>query len=119
MCGFIGVVSARPGMVRSQLLAARDVMTHRGPDDAGEWWSEDGQVGLAHRRLSIIDLSPAGHQPMHLDARGLTIVFNGEIYNFRELRAELEQRGYSFRSASDTEVLLAAYDVWAWIVCRV
>jgi len=87
-------------------------MTHRGPDDAGEWWSADGRVGLAQRRLSIVDLSPGGHQPMRDDARGLTIVFNGEIYNFRELRAELEQRGYVFRSHSDTEVLLAAYDAW-------
>ena len=87
-------------------------MTHRGPDDGGEWWSGDGRVGLAHRRLSIVDLSPAGHQPMHNEARGLSIVFNGEIYNFRELRVELESRGYGFRSGSDTEVLLAAYDVW-------
>jgi asparagine synthase (glutamine-hydrolysing) len=69
-------------------------------------------VGLAHRRLSIIDLSPAGHQPMHDERLGLTIAFNGEIYNFLELRAELEQCGYSFRSRSDTEVLLAAYHAW-------
>jgi asparagine synthase (glutamine-hydrolysing) len=67
---------------------------------------------MAHRRLSIVDLSPAGHQPMHATARGLTIVFNGEIYNFKGLRAELTQRGYVFSSRSDTEVLLAAYDVW-------
>lgn len=87
-------------------------MTHRGPDDAGEWWSEDGRVGLAHRRLSIIDLSPAGHQPM-LDAAGdLTIVFNGEIYNFAELRERLAGIGASFRSHSDTEVVLEAYRYW-------
>ena len=87
-------------------------MTHRGPDDAGVWWSSDSRVGLAHRRLSILDLSPAGHQPMHLAKRGISIVFNGEIYNFRELRDELMGHGYLFRSHSDTEVLLAAYDIW-------
>lgn len=87
-------------------------MIHRGPDDAGEWWSEDGQVGLGHRRLSILDLSPLGHQPMVDSARGLTIAFNGEIYNHRELHNRLAAYGYSFRSRSDTEVLLAAYAIW-------
>ena len=87
-------------------------MTHRGPDDAGEWWSADGRVGLAHRRLAIIDLSPAGHQPMH-DASGmLSIIFNGEIYNFQELRSQLKGKGHQFRSHSDTEVILAAYCEW-------
>jgi asparagine synthase (glutamine-hydrolysing) len=87
-------------------------MIHRGPDDAGEWWSSDGRVGLAHTRLSIIDLSPAGHQPM-LDASGsLSIVFNGEIYNFGDLRDELIANGHVFRSNSDTEVILAAYREW-------
>ena len=87
-------------------------MRHRGPDDAGEWWSADGRIGLGHRRLSIIDLSPAGHQPM-LDAAGeLTIVFNGEIYNFSDLRRELVAKGHAFRSQSDTEVILAAYREW-------
>jgi asparagine synthase (glutamine-hydrolysing) len=90
----------------------RDALNHRGPDDSGDWWSDDRRVGLSHRRLSIIDPSPAGHQPMRVEQRGLTIVFNGEIYNFRELRGELEQRGYDFQSSSDTEVLLAAYEVW-------
>jgi asparagine synthase (glutamine-hydrolysing) len=87
-------------------------MRHRGPDDAGIWRSPDAAVGLAHRRLSIIDLSSAGHQPM-ADATGcLQIVFNGEIYNFARLRRDLEARGHSFRSASDTEVILAAYREW-------
>lgn len=112
MCGIIGFVSRTRISDKQFLSIGRDVLRHRGPDDAGEWWSEDGRVGLAHRRLSIIDLSPAGHQPMRDEQRGLAIVFNGEIYNFRELRAELEQCGYGFSSGSDTEVLLAAYDAW-------
>jgi len=87
-------------------------MAHRGPDDAGEWWSRNGCVGLAHRRLSIIDLSAAGHQPMSDVAGRLTIVFNGEIYNFADLRLELEAKGAMFRSHSDTEVILAAYREW-------
>ena len=112
MCGIVGITSNIPQPQRAWLAIAREAMTHRGPDDAGEWWSADGRVGFAHRRLSIIDLSPAAHQPMHLAEQGLSIVFNGEIYNFTELRDELEQRGYTFRSHSDTEVLLAAYDAW-------
>jgi asparagine synthase (glutamine-hydrolysing) len=87
-------------------------MLHRGPDDAGERWSADGRVGLGFRRLAIIDLSAAGHQPMS-DAGGeLSIVFNGEIYNFADLRRELAGRGHAFRSKSDTEVILAAYREW-------
>ena len=112
MCGLVGIAASALISSRTWLAIGRDAMTHRGPDDAGEWWSADGRVGLAHRRLSIVDLSPGGHQPMQDVARGLSIVFNGEIYNFRELRAELEHRGYCFRSSSDTEVLLAAYDTW-------
>jgi len=90
----------------------RDSLRHRGPDDAGEWWSTDGCIGLGHRRLAIVDLSPAGHQPMH-DASGeLCVVFNGEIYNFVDLRRELAAEGHAFRSHSDTEVILAAYREW-------
>ena len=87
MCGIIGVASRRPLADRQWLAAGRETMSHRGPDDAGEWWSADGRVGLAHRRLAIIDLSAGGHQPMCDEARARVIVFNGEIYNFRELRA--------------------------------
>lgn len=87
-------------------------MRHRGPDDAGEWWTPDGRVGFGHRRLAIVDLSSAGHQPMS-DVRGtLCIVFNGEIYNFQELRNELLSIGHNFVSGSDTEVVLAAYREW-------
>ena len=87
-------------------------MQHRGPDDFGEWWTSDYRVGLGHRRLAIIDLSTAAHQPMK-DASGeLCIVFNGEIYNHSELRNELIAKGVAFRSRSDTEVILAAYREW-------
>lgn len=112
MCGIIGVVSTRTISNRAWLKAGRDAMIHRGPDDAGEWWSDDGRAGLAHRRLSIIDLSSGGHQPMHDLAGALTIVFNGEIYNFVELRKDLSAKGYAFGSHSDTEVILAAYREW-------
>jgi len=87
-------------------------MRHRGPDDAGEWWESQGRVGLGHRRLSIIDLSSAGHQPMQDASSELCIVFNGEIYNFQELRAELVANGQVFRSNTDTEVILGAYRQW-------
>lgn len=112
MCGIIGVVSTTPLQDRLWLTTGRDAMTHRGPDDAGEWWSDDGRVGLAQRRLSIIDLSQAGHQPMHDVMGSLSIVFNGEIYNFSDLRDELIAKGYGFCSNSDTEVILSAYREW-------
>ncbi|THB73264.1 MAG: asparagine synthase (glutamine-hydrolyzing) [Gammaproteobacteria bacterium] len=112
MCGLVGIASTQHSINRSWLCSGRDTMTHRGPDDAGEWWSDDGRVGLGHRRLSIIDLSPLGHQPMRDEHRGLTIVFNGEIYNHSELRNKLVALGFVFNSQSDTEVLLAAYAAW-------
>jgi asparagine synthase (glutamine-hydrolysing) len=89
-----------------------DVQSHRGPDDAGmEWFAARGS-GLGHRRLSIIDLSPAGHQPMANDARTRFITYNGEVYNYKEVREELSSRGHTFRSGSDTEVILKAYEEW-------
>lgn len=112
MCGICGVISLSPNL-RAQpehLEAMTSAMAHRGPDDAGVWISPDGRVGLGHRRLSIIDLSPAGHQPMAGPRDELWVTFNGEIYNYRELRPDLEARGYPFRSHSDTEVLLALYE---------
>lgn len=112
MCAILGIASQKSVIDRGWLTAGGDAMRHRGPDDAGEWWAPDGRIGLGHRRLAIIDLSPAGHQPMK-DATGeLCIVFNGEIYNFAELRAELKVKGVLFRSHSDTEVILAAYREW-------
>lgn len=112
MCGIIGVVSRLPISDGSWLVVGRDAMAHRGPDDFGEWWSKDRRVGFGHRRLAIIDISPAGHQPMWDITGELCIVFNGEIYNFRTLRRELKMLGQSFRTESDTEVILAAYRQW-------
>jgi asparagine synthase (glutamine-hydrolysing) len=106
LCGVAGFYGAFDPSLLTRIALA---IAHRGPDDVGEWLSPDGDVGLAHRRLAIIDLSPLGHQPMADVSGTVVIVFNGEIYNFRELRVQLELEGYSFRSHSDTEVLLALY----------
>jgi asparagine synthase (glutamine-hydrolysing) len=111
MCGIAGY-AGRPALDTAQLGGMADALTHRGPDDGGIWSSPDGAVGFAHRRLAIIDLSPGGHQPMQ-DAGGrVHIAFNGEIYNYREVRDELVAKGHAFRSASDTEVILEAYKEW-------
>jgi asparagine synthase (glutamine-hydrolysing) len=113
MCGIAGIFSYgsdAPRVSRAEFLRLRDTMAARGPDGAGEWIGEDGAVGLAHRRLAIIDLSPGGAQPMET-ARGTSVIsFNGEIYNYKELRAELEQKGETFRTQSDTEVILTLYE---------
>jgi asparagine synthase (glutamine-hydrolysing) len=112
MCGIVGVVQLKPCEDRSVLVAMRDSLRHRGPDDAGVWWSPDARVGLGNRRLAIMDLSHAGHQPMVDSAGKVCITFNGELYNHRELRRELELLGHGFQTTSDTEVVLAAYLVW-------
>ncbi len=112
MCG-IGGQFAYHGQALSEDLAPLERMSlrmrPRGPDGSGMLVSDDRRVGLVHRRLAIIDLSEAGVQPMHDPSTGLTIVFNGEIYNYRQLRAELAGLGHMFRSNSDTEVLLKPY----------
>jgi asparagine synthase (glutamine-hydrolysing) len=97
---------------KALLVSMRDTMIHRGPDDAGSWISPDGRVGLAQRRLAIVDLTPSGHQPMADFDQCCHIVFNGEIYNHRELRKQLQARGSRFVSTSDTEVILEAYRTW-------
>src|SRR5262245_49534545 len=114
VCGIAGILAYRGGarVGERELGILCDAQRHRGPDDAGAWISADGRVGLGHRRLSIIDLSPLGHQPMSTPDEALRIVFNGEIYNFRALRAELEASGCRFVSTSDTEVLLHGYRTW-------
>jgi asparagine synthase (glutamine-hydrolysing) len=111
MCG-IAVVLSRDGspIDVASLERMANVLAHRGPDDSGVLTS--GPVGLGFRRLSILDLSPAGHQPMASEDGQATVVFNGEIYNFLELRKELEGLGHRFRSTGDTEVLLRAYLQW-------
>ncbi len=112
MCGIaliFGYKSEAPPVDGEEILSIRDDMQRRGPDDAGIWSLGDGSIALAHRRLSIIDPSADGHQPMATNNGRLQIVFNGEIYNYGALRTELERKGYRFRSKSDTEVLLHLY----------
>lgn len=112
MCGIVGQVKVGGGIEQPSVNAMMRRISHRGPDDSGVWISSDRCVALGHHRLSIIDLSPAGHQPM-LDSSGtLRLIFNGEIYNFLELRSELGKAGSRFRSHSDSEVILEAYRTW-------
>jgi asparagine synthase (glutamine-hydrolysing) len=114
MCGIAGISYPSSNSNTDYLLLGkmRSSLIHRGPDDSGEWWSADHSVGLSHQRLSILDLSSAGHQPM-LDPMGsLCITFNGEIYNHNELRDELRALGYIFRSTTDTEVIIFGYKQW-------
>jgi asparagine synthase (glutamine-hydrolysing) len=114
MCGIVGVASKYPQSERAWLSIANTQLKHRGPDDDGVWWSSDGKVGFAHRRLSIIDLSNNGHQPMYKPDQGISIVFNGEIYNYKELKHELQKSGYVFSTDSDTEVIINAYRKWGF-----
>jgi asparagine synthase (glutamine-hydrolysing) len=112
MCGIVGIFayqSAAPPVEEAEILKIREAMRSRGPDGAGLWISQDNRVALAHRRLSIIDLSEAGAQPMATPDQAVWVVFNGEIYNYRELRQGLEHQGHRFQSQSDTEVLLHLY----------
>jgi asparagine synthase (glutamine-hydrolysing) len=115
MCGIYGGFWQGPHEVPARRLSeAQSLLHHRGPDDRGveTFTVADGALALGHTRLSIIDLSPGGHQPMHSADRRYTIVFNGEIYNYRELRKELQALGHSFQTESDTEVLLACWAQW-------
>lgn len=111
MCGIVGVFNTNGEPVSSIILKKMtDAIAHRGLD--GEGFFVDGFIGLGHRRLAILDLSSAGHQPMSSNSSRYVLTFNGEIYNFRELRQELESLGYQMRSQTDTEVLLYAYTEW-------
>ena len=112
MCGIAGIfayLDVAPRVDRAELGRMNDRMAARGPDGKRQWVGADERIGLAHRRLAIIDLSEGGAQPKHSADGRLTITFNGEIYNYRELRAELQAKGYRFESESDTEVLLQLY----------
>lgn len=111
MCGIAGIVSTK---IHEADLLERMLsrIAHRGPEYQGVWSNEDKTVLLGHRRLAIIDLSPTGRQPMQREHGRFTITFNGEIYNYQELKKELEKKGAAFNTASDTEVILAAYQQW-------
>ena len=111
MCGIAGILSTEVGAdLQSPLLTMQRALRHRGPDDAGLWQAASGMAGFAHTRLSILDLSAAGHQPMSSADGRFTITFNGEIYNFLELRASLERDGITFHTRTDTEVILRLYE---------
>jgi asparagine synthase (glutamine-hydrolysing) len=113
MCGFVGFHTLdQYASLSRDLTGACNALRHRGPDDAGQHLAPENGLGLGHRRLSILDLSASGHQPMAADDGRLHIVYNGEVYNFIRLRRQLASRGYSFRSNSDTEVILRAYQEW-------
>ncbi|HQX73130.1 MAG TPA: asparagine synthase (glutamine-hydrolyzing) [Chitinophagaceae bacterium] len=112
MCGIAGILQANISTYnKEQLAKMTGALAHRGPDGEGLWQNETGNVLLGHRRLSIIDLSDSGRQPMHYQDR-YTIIHNGEIYNYIELKEELQKKGYAFHSQTDTEVITAAYDCW-------
>ena len=111
MCGITGLINLNGAPVSPVILQKMtDAISHRGPDGEGHWIEEN--AGLGHRRLAIIDLSPAGHQPMISADQRYVLSYNGEVYNYRELRAELEAAGYWFRSKTDTEVVLHAFTHW-------
>lgn len=116
MCGLAGMLLPAPGLEQATLehraRAMGDAMVHRGPDDSGVWADAAAGIALAHRRLSILDLSPLGHQPMASADGRYVLAYNGEVYNFASLRAELEALGHGFCGHSDTEVLLAAISQW-------
>lgn len=114
MCGIAGILTAEAGSLdmAPALASMTDSLRHRGPDDSGHWQSPSRLAGFAHTRLSILDLSAAGHQPMSTPDGRYTVVFNGEVYNFRELRHGLEQKGIEFRTRTDTEVILRAYQCY-------
>src|SRR5688500_17447262 len=120
MCGIAGIINSEPlqsagneylSSLRDRLHKMTTSLEHRGPDGEGVWIDSNGRAGLGNRRLSIIDLSDAGNQPMHYLNR-YTIVHNGEIYNYIELRSALEKEGYSFHSQTNTVVIAAAYACW-------
>ena len=112
MCGIITIFDNEIPPQISEITACRDTMTYRGPDGSDAVVFEDDHIAMGHRRLSILDPTPAGAQPMTDKQRDLTIVHNGEVYNYIELRKTLEKTGYSFKTGTDTEVIIAAYDKW-------
>lgn len=119
MCGIVGIIEQRNRVDKNLIVNMDKLLEHRGPDDSGVWINSNKKIGLGHCRLSIIDLSKAGKQPMSDDSGKIHIIYNGEVYNFREIRKELEKKGYRFKSNTDTEVVLYAYKEWgADCLCR-
>lgn len=112
MCGIIGQIETASQIDQAVFTTMRDTLTHRGPDDAGLYFNPSGKVALGHRRLSFLDLSEAGRQPMTNETGTLWLTFNGEIYNFPALREELITAGHTFKSTSDSEVILHGYEEW-------
>src|SRR5688500_14648134 len=111
MCGIAGVWGPGP-FVDMEVTRLTDVLRHRGPDDCGTWLDENACIALAHTRLAIIDTSAAGHQPMTSPSGRYVIVFNGEVYNHRDLRRELGTASREWSGHSDTETLLACFEAW-------
>ncbi|PPJ63022.1 asparagine synthase (glutamine-hydrolyzing) [Cuspidothrix issatschenkoi] len=115
MCGITGIWNQNLQPINRDILKSfTDIISHRGPDDSGFYFADDVGLGLGHRRLAILDLSPAGHQPMPSRDGKIWLVFNGEIYNYLELAAELTNHGFSFQSHCDTEIIIAAYQTWGF-----
>jgi len=112
MCGIAGFVSSSASNLEEVITAMTNAIAHRGPDDSGTWIDRESGLAFGHRRLSILDLSIEGHQPMFSKSNRYVIVYNGEVYNFNEIRAVLESSGHGFRGHSDTEVMLAAVEEW-------
>jgi asparagine synthase (glutamine-hydrolysing) len=114
MCGIAGFIDFNQKSEEKTIIAMTNSLAHRGPDDKGYkvWYGENAHIGFGHRRLSIIDLSPLGHQPMYSKSGRWAIIFNGEIYNYQEIKADLLDLGYKFHSHSDTEVIIQAFDCW-------
>ena len=109
MCGITGIIGR---VDKGDLKMMTDTLEHRGPDGDGFWINDNSDVGFGHRRLSIIELSDKGSQPMQIDNNNYVITFNGEIYNYIELRKELESLGIVCKTGTDTEVLIKAYKLW-------
>jgi asparagine synthase (glutamine-hydrolysing) len=109
MCGILGIISFNKTIDKSRFKTMRDTMPYRGPDSNGLWFDDSDKIGLAHLRLSILDPTPAGHQPRVETAHNCVISYNGEVYNYLEIRTVLETKGYTFETGADTEVVLKAY----------